>query len=963
MNVSHGFLFELLPWCYISKYYEGVTVQKDGILQRSFAYRAPDVDSAGAFEIARLTGRVEDVTKRLDSGFAFHIEAQRFFSREYPVNTAYRSGGWTELAPWLIDREREAAFKAAGAHFESSYYITFTWKPPAESVKKIVNMFIESTSGDNAALKENITDFVNMTDTIAGILSNDILIQPLDNVETIAYLHSAVSLNRHPIRFSHTQILIDRLLPDMPLDNSNTMMLGDYYIPIIGVNDFPESTYPAMLDRLNRAKIEYRWVTRYICLSKDDAKKEISKKEKHHRGSKKTLLQSFVENTSSDGSGGTVINHGAGVKEADAISAGIEIETDRASLGYLTSCVMVWDKDYKTAKTKADAVRNIINSAGFTAKEETYNALEAWKSMLPGQVHANYRALPVMSYNLSHIIPLSSVWTGMRVNEYAAEISGVGLPHLTCGTDEGTPFFLNINPTDVGHTAVWGPTGAGKSTLLNLLEAQFLKYPNSQVIVFDKGRSCRGICLAQGGLFYEPAAENIAGIAFQPLRELEGEININNAQDFIETCITISAYKITPELSQTIRHCLEIMREIEPDARTLTTFVQYANTSYQDPDTGKPVIKEMLGNYLFGTGKYGKIFDMSVSSFSSNSRFIAFEMEELMRRGEDAVAPALIYLFNLIEKKFDRAKLSMLILDEAWLFLKNEIFQNRIAEWLKTLRKKSAFVVFATQDVADVENSPLKTTITQQCLTKIYLADPAASTEAMSRVYRAFGLNDSEINLIASSTMKRDYFYTCEHNRGRRLFQLDLGPLTLALTGSPNHRLLDSLLQKYGAGVPLCEQILAAMGVDYNIYMRHDAPAAKIIEPQLHAEVKAPEQWILKTDAAAETQTNNKTKQEIKIVRISKRTTSANITEAINYIKTYVEQNKNKRAHDGSGRLTDKIKQEFGIRKQITIAIKNVLSSDDNDLITQMSKGALSPLEAYNIIKTKNKENSGANAG
>jgi type IV secretion system protein VirB4 len=46
------------------------------------------------------------------------------------------------------------------------------------------------------------------------------------------------------------------------------------------------------------------------------------------------------------------------------------------------------------------------------------------------------------------------------------------MPHLVCSTQEGTPFFLNLNPGgDVGHAAIWGPTGAGKSTLLNLLEA------------------------------------------------------------------------------------------------------------------------------------------------------------------------------------------------------------------------------------------------------------------------------------------------------------------------------------------------------------------------------------------------------------------------------------------------------------------------------------------------------------
>jgi type IV secretion system protein VirB4 len=160
---------------------------------------------------------------------------------------------------------------------------------------------------------------------------------------------------------------------------------------------------------------------------------------------------------------------------------------------------------------------------------------------------------------------------------------------------------------------------------------------------------------------------------------------------------------------------------------------------------------------LYDGGKYGKIFDSAYSGLSLDTRFLAIEMEQLMSRGEGCIVPALVYLFNLIEKKFD-GRLTLLVLDEAWMFLRNETFAEKIMEWLKVLRKKNVFVVFATQDVADVEKSPLKTTIIQQCLTKIYLADPNAVSPGMIDVYRAFGLTDTEIELIASSTMKRDYF-------------------------------------------------------------------------------------------------------------------------------------------------------------------------------------------------------------
>jgi type IV secretion system protein VirB4 len=169
------FLSSILPWNFITKFHEGVVVQKDGILQQTFAYRAPDIDSSDAPTVNSLSIRVNDFAKRLGAGWAFQMEAQRFFTREYP-RTDFDS-----LAPYLIDREREAAFRAYGRHFESSYYLTFIYKPPSENVKKLTQMFISSGSNGNEAgknLRENVEFFVNETNSIIGILANDLMIAP-----------------------------------------------------------------------------------------------------------------------------------------------------------------------------------------------------------------------------------------------------------------------------------------------------------------------------------------------------------------------------------------------------------------------------------------------------------------------------------------------------------------------------------------------------------------------------------------------------------------------------------------------------------------------------------------------------------------------------------------------------------------------------------------------------------------
>jgi type IV secretion system protein VirB4 len=807
-----------VPWNFITGLHEGVVVQKDGILQRTFAYRGPDVDSSSAAQVNDLCVRVNDFARRLGAGWALHIEAQRFATREYPkADFEYPSGSFSLLAPYLVDREREAAFRAAGRHFESSFYITFSWKPPSESAKKLVQMFVQGgASGSNKSLKENVEYFVNETDSAAAVLSGDMLLRPLDNEETVAYLHSCVSPNRHPVYFPDAPILLDRILPDSELVTSLTMRLGEFWIPIIGVNDFPDETYPAILDLLNRLRLEYRWVSRCICVGKEDGLKEAKKKEKAHRGNSSSIFQLIA---AGKGEAAKKDNYAADVKAEDSATAEVEIDTEKAALVYYTTSVMVWARDLATARQHADIVRAAITAAGFTCKEETFNALEAFKAMMPGQCYANYRKLPIMTYTLSHAVPLSSVWAGMGRNRHAGAVSGVDIPHLICSTAEGAPFFMSLNPDDVGHAAVWGPTGSGKSTLLCLLELQFFKYPDSRVIVFDKDRSCRQACLACGGLFYEPASESPSSVSFQPLRDLESDLDLMYAIEFIESLLAVSGKRVTPPISAAVKEALEQLKEKPVSARTLTSFVQYCK--YHDPATKQPVVKEWLGDYLWDGGKYGKIFDARNADFSLDTRFLAFEMDGLMKRGDGCVAPALVYLFSLAERMFD-GRLTLLVLDEAWLFLRNEVFSAKIAEWLKVLRKKNVFVVFATQDVADVEKSPLKTTIAQQCLTKIYLADKSALSPAMYEVYSAFGLTDSEIGLIASSEMKRDYFYTSP--LGRRLFQLGLGPVTLGLVGAADHALLDEISGGRPPGYSCCADILDAKRIGWRGLLGDDAP-------------------------------------------------------------------------------------------------------------------------------------------
>jgi len=152
-----------------------------------------------------------------------------------------------------------------------------------------------------------------------------------------------------------------------------------------------------------------------------------------------------------------------------------------------------------------------------------------------------------------------------------------------------------------------------------------------------------------------------------------------------------------------------------------------------------------------------------------------------MAMGPKVIVPVATYLFHRIDQRLD-GRPTLIILDEAWVMLTNSVFGAKIEEWLRTLRKKNAAVVLATQSLSEIANSPHKDVILESCPTKLYLPNPEAKNAASREMYRRFGLTDRQVEIIAGAVPKRHYYYVSP--LGRRLFQFSLGPVALAFIGA-----------------------------------------------------------------------------------------------------------------------------------------------------------------------------------
>jgi len=752
-------LADFLPWAALVD--EGIVLNKDGSFQRTAKFRGPDLDSAVPAELVGVAGRLNNAFRRLGSGWAIFVEAQRHAASKYP------EGYFPDVASRLVDMERRAAFEEEGALYESSYFVTFLFLPPAEDAARAERLLYEGRDRkEGADAREVLRGFVDRTDRVLqpveGFMPE---IRWLDDEQTLTYLHSTISTKRQRVRVPEIPVYLDAVLVDQPLTGGLEPMLGTAHLRVLTIVGFPSATTPGILDELNRLAFAYRWSTRAIMLDKTDATRLLTKIRRQWFAKRKSIAAILKEVMTNEAS--ALLDTDAHNKAMDADAALQELGSDAIGQAFVTATVTVWDGDPRVADEKLRLVEKVIQGRDFTCMVESVNAVEAWLGSLPGQAYANVRQPSVSTLNLAHMIPLSAVWVGPVRDEH------LGASALFYARTEGaTPFRFSLHVGDVGHTLVVGPTGAGKSVLLALMALQFRRYPDAQVFAFDFGGSIRAAALAMGGDWHDlggalsdDAAEPIA---LQPLAGIEDVAERAWATEWIANILARETIVITPEAKDHLWSALTSLASAPVPERTLTGLAVLLQSQ---------ALKRALQPYCLG-GPYGRLLDAETERLGG-AAVQAFETEGLI--GTSAAPAVLAYLFHRIESRLD-GRPSLLIVDEGWLALDDQGFAGQLREWLKTLRKKNASVIFATQSLSDIDGSAIAPVIIESCPTRLFLPNERAIEPQITAIYRRFGLNDRQIEILARATPKRDYY--CQSRRGNRLFELGLGEVALAFTAA-----------------------------------------------------------------------------------------------------------------------------------------------------------------------------------
>ena len=195
-------------------------------------------------------------------------------------------------------------------------------------------------------------------------------------------------------------------------------------------------------------------------------------------------------------------------------------------------------------------------------------------------------------------------------------------------------------------------------------------------------------------------------------------------------------YRLDFKEERKLWDAIERMYMLEPDQRTVSNFGNIIGE-----------LKERLHRWTRG-GQYGFLFDNAEDTLSF-SRFQTFNFAG-WGDAPDVLEPLLFYVLHRASNEIaDPKKLAtfkMFLLDEAWLFIKNETIRNYIVQAQKTWRKHNAAMILATQSIKELDESGMLQIVSESCPTKIFLANPEMDRD----LYReAFHLNDTELDLIA----------------------------------------------------------------------------------------------------------------------------------------------------------------------------------------------------------------------
>ena len=478
------------------------------------------------------------------------------------------------------------------------------------------------------------------------------------------------------------------------------------FAAILGLKDYPEATSPGLLDNLLRLPFEMVVSESYAPNERTTAKERIDLALRRSRS----------------------VDEEAAAERADMLAARDALGNGAVGFGDHHLTVLVRETTLPRLDDAMAACAAALADTGAIAVREDTNLEPAFWAQFPGNEEYIVRRALISSANMAGF----GSFHGFALGQASGNHWGDAVTLLE--TTSATPFFFNFHHGDLGNFSVIGPSGSGKTVVMNFLAAQAQKF-RPRTILFDKDRGAELFIRGIGGRYdrISPGAPT----GFNPLSLPDTPANRAFLRDWLAVLLAADG----PEEFATISAAVDATYANDPALRRLRHFKELL-AGARRPEPGD--LADRLGAWI-GEGEHSWLFDNERDRLDLGTRVLGFDMTALLENPR-LRTPVMMYLFHRIDERLD-GQPTMILIDEGWKALDDEVFAARIRDWLKTLRKRNALVGFATQSARDALDSRIATALVEQTATMVFMPNSRARPEDYCD---GFGLTAHEFALIRS---------------------------------------------------------------------------------------------------------------------------------------------------------------------------------------------------------------------
>ena len=608
----------------------------------------------------------------------------------------------------------------SGSLFINDQFVTLIRRPArgkagwVEKASKALNArkkdAVEVDPKDLRSLRAAATGLVaSLQPYGAALLGNYIGPKGFENSEILELLSALYNGEMRPVRRPAEDRDIGHFLPyrraSFGLDAMELRGSGEPdFASILSLKDYPDATSPGLLDSLLRLPYEMVVSESYAPSERTTARERMDLAIRRLRS----------------------VDEEAQAERADMLAARDALGNGAVGFGDHHLSVLVRERTLPRLDDATAACSAALADTGAIVVREDTNLEPAFWAQFPGNEQYIVRRAMISSANMASFGSLHGFALGQADGNHWGE--AVTLLETT----SATPFFFNFHNGDLGNFSVIGPSGSGKTVVMNFLAAQAQKF-NPRTVLFDKDRGAELFVRGIGGRYDRIYAGEPSG--FNPLSLPDTPANRAFLRDWLGVMLKAEG----PEELQTVSHAVDAAYENDASLRRLRNFRELLSGTRR-PEPGD--LADRLSAWIHG-GEHAWLFDNETDELDLERKTLGFDMTALLENPR-LRTPTMMYLFHRIEERLD-GEPTMILIDEGWKALDDEVFAARIRDWLKTLRKRNALVGFATQSARDALESRISTALVEQTATMVFMPNSRARPEDYCD---GFGLTSHELALI-----------------------------------------------------------------------------------------------------------------------------------------------------------------------------------------------------------------------